>query len=266
MQIWQRARNAAGQIPIVSLLMVAAALAIAIIPGAADRLQFDRSAVLQHGSLWQFVTCHWTHWSVSHLFWDCLALGVLASFCERENRARFLCCVAVSVPVIPLVLWFTESWMLTYRGLSGIDSALFVLLVTMLIQNAVRCGDRLELAFTGLVLAGFISKVAYEFLAGQTVFVDSAASGMVPVPMAHVIGAMIGLLCGIVPVTAIRVRYSISELRMTAATIFTGWGQSGRLRPRSAVPSAAGSFVVWRPIMDTPCPERRTIHGPVRRG
>jgi len=179
--------------------MVAAALVIAIIPGAADRLQLDRSDVLQRGSLWQFGTCHWTHWSMSHLFWDCLALGVLASVCERENRTRFRWCIAVSVPVIPLVLWFTEAWMLTYRGLSGIDSALFVLLVTMLIRDAVRRGDRLGLACAGLVFAGFMGKVGYEFLAGQTVFVDNAASGMVPVPMAHVVGAVIGLLCGALP-------------------------------------------------------------------
>ena len=179
--------------------MVAAALVIAIIPDAADRLQFDRSDVSQHASLWQFVTCHWTHWSASHLFWDCLALGVLASLCERENRARFLACVAIAVPVIPLILWFTEPWMLTYRGLSGIDSALFALLVTILMQDAVRRADRLGVVLGGLVFAGFACKVGYEFLAGQTVFVDSAASGMVPVPMAHVVGAIIGLLSGMVP-------------------------------------------------------------------
>jgi rhomboid family GlyGly-CTERM serine protease len=200
MQTSQRVRNAAEQLPLFSLLMVAAALVIAIIPDAADRLQLDRSAVLQHGSLWQFVTCHWTHWSVSHLFWDCLALGVLACLCERENRARFLSCVAISVPVIPLVLWFTEPWMLTYRGLSGIDSALFALLVTMLMQDAVRRGDRPGLVVGGLVFAAFACKVGYEFLAGQTVFVDSAATGMVPVPMAHVVGAITGLLSGIVPI------------------------------------------------------------------
>lgn len=187
--------RAARQLPVVSLLLSAAALVIAVIPGAAAVLQLDRAAVTDHHSVWQVVTCHWTHWSLSHLFWDVLAFAVLASLCERRNRIRFLTCLALAVPAIPVVLWFTESWMHTYRGLSGLDSAVFVLLAIGLLREALDRADRFEVVTVGLVLLAFVCKVGYEFAAGQTVFVDSEASGMVPVPMAHAIGALVGLMC-----------------------------------------------------------------------
>lgn len=189
-------KAAAGRLPIVSLLLAAVAVAIAAIPGAAMALQFDRSMIADNGSIWQVVTGHWTHWSLSHLFWDVLAFAVLGALCETTDWRRFLWCVAASIPAIPAVLWFTEPWMQTYRGLSGIDSGLFALFVTGLMKNAARERDRLVLVIGAALFTAFVGKLAFEFVAGQTVFVDSAAAGMVPVPMAHVVGMIVGLACG----------------------------------------------------------------------
>ena len=187
---------AAGRLPVVSQLLAAVAVAIAAIPGAAMALQFDRSVIADHGSIWQVVTGHWTHWSLSHLFWDVLAFAVLGCLCETSDRRRFLWCVAASIPTIPAVLWFTEPWMQTYRGLSGIDSALFALFVSGLMKNAAREGGRVVLVMGTTLFTAFAGKLAFEFLAGQTVFVDSASAGMVPVPMAHVVGMVVGVACG----------------------------------------------------------------------
>jgi len=53
-----------------------------------------------------------------------------------------------------------------------------------------RGGDRLaSLAAVGAVVA-FLGKVGYESLTGATLFVDSAAAGFEPLPLAHLLGAV----------------------------------------------------------------------------
>ena len=62
---------AAGRLPGVSLLLALSALAVALIPTLAGRLQYERPA-LAAGELWRLLTCHFTHWSAEHLAWDAL--------------------------------------------------------------------------------------------------------------------------------------------------------------------------------------------------
>jgi len=83
--------------------------------------------------------------------------------------------------------------MSSYRGLSGIDSALFVLLVAGVLKE--RLQDKsypamLVAGFTLLLLAG---KILFEMVTGDTLFVSSTDAGFVPVPLAHAIGGICGL-------------------------------------------------------------------------
>jgi hypothetical protein len=87
----------------------------------------------------------------------------------------------------------------SYRGLSGVDSGLFVLLLMQLAGDGVRRKERIWVALPGLGLAAFLGKIAYEYLTGATLFVDSAAAGFVPLPAAHLLGAATGLVVGCVP-------------------------------------------------------------------
>ena len=73
----------------------------------------------------------------------------------------------------------------SYRGLSGLDSALFTLLV---ISNLDR---RLSLGVG--FLAAFLLKTAYEMATGATVFVSSSPD-IASVPLAHAVGALMGML------------------------------------------------------------------------
>jgi hypothetical protein len=43
------------------------------------------------------------------------------------------------------------------------------------------------------LLLGFVGKLGYEVATGQALFVDIQASGMVPVPLAHAVGAVVGV-------------------------------------------------------------------------
>jgi rhomboid family GlyGly-CTERM serine protease len=188
--------NAARRVPCASLLFVLVAAAASLVPGVAERLQFDRAAIAG-GQWWRLVTSHFVHWSSEHLFWDLLAFAVLGWLCERDHVRAFLRCVAYSAVLIPLVLAWATPDMTAYRGLSGIDSALFALLAVRVGHQAVAEKDGLKLGIAGVVAAGFAAKVGFELLTGTTLFVDSSAAGMTPVPLAHVVGGFIGLGCGV---------------------------------------------------------------------
>jgi rhomboid family GlyGly-CTERM serine protease len=176
--------------------LVILAVAVSVLPGFAGSLQYDRDAIAR-GEVWRLVTSHFTHWSGDHFFWDTLAFAVLGWQCERNGLGSFLRCVGVSAFLIPLTLWFALPQMATYRGLSGIDSALFALLATRVVREAASDKNWLKLGVAGIVSVGFASKIGFELSTGTTLFVDSAATGLIPVPLAHVVGGIVGIACGL---------------------------------------------------------------------
>jgi rhomboid family GlyGly-CTERM serine protease len=182
-------------IPFVTLLLSAAAGAAWLIPGAASGLQYDRAA-LAAGQWWRIFTCHWTHFSLDHLLWDVAMFALLGALCERRSRAALLVCILLSAAMIPAMGWIFMPRMQTYRGLSGIDSALFALLAFDLLLREIRTGGRsgIVLAIGGLLVL-FIAKIGVEIIYGRTTFVDSSAACMIPAPQAHLVGAVAGLAC-----------------------------------------------------------------------
>jgi rhomboid family GlyGly-CTERM serine protease len=122
----------AGAAP-TALLLSAPALLSAVVPGAAGWLAYERTAIAT-GELWRVVTCHWTHWSFDHLAWDLAAFGVLVLIGWRASARRLLLALALSVVLIPLAVWTVLPTMVGYRGLSGIDSALFTPLVSTTVR------------------------------------------------------------------------------------------------------------------------------------
>jgi len=183
------------RLPLLSLVVITAACLVMAFPSLVDLLEYNRSAVAE-GELWRIATCHLTHWSLEHLFWDVAALLFLGFVIEQDKRRRLLTCMGLSAVLIPLAVhtWLPE--LPTYRGLSGIDSAVFMLLaITVLIDS----WDRRDWGWSLVcmaVMGGFAAKTGFEFVTGTTLFVNATAAEMLPVPLAHVIGAGIGALCG----------------------------------------------------------------------
>ena len=66
----------------------------------------------------------------------------------------------------------------TYRGLSGLDSALFRLLAAMIWRESRRDGRWKQGAVGITAGAAFLAKSAYELATGTTLFVDSSAAGL----------------------------------------------------------------------------------------
>jgi len=176
---------------LVTFVLVAPAVWLAAWPDATELLAFDRGRIAD-GEWWRVVTCHWTHWTLDHLLWDLFAFTILIPLCWRAGPVRLGWTLVLSSLLIPLAVGFALPAMTEYRGLSGLDSALFVLLASQLLRGAIADRDRGAILLLGLPFVAFAIKIGFEWTTGQTVFVDSG--GFVPVPLAHVVGGACGAL------------------------------------------------------------------------
>jgi rhomboid family GlyGly-CTERM serine protease len=163
-----------------------------------ELLQYDRQAIAD-GQIWRVVTGHAVHFGLEHFVWDAAVFVVLVLLCCRIDPRRCVVSLSAATLAIPAVLFVLQPGLPTYRGLSGLDSALYV-------TGALALGGRLWSEGRRLVgiaafasVAALAAKVAYELATGQTLFVDAASVGFEAVPLAHVTGAVAGMLAFIAP-------------------------------------------------------------------
>jgi rhomboid family GlyGly-CTERM serine protease len=175
----------------ITICVALAVVAVQLIPGWAGWLQFDRLAVMD-GQWWRLLTGHLTHWNVDHLCWDLLMFVVLGVMVEKLSRPRFVVLCLVSAISISLMILLSQPNLWTYRGLSGIDTALFVYLACVQLASAWHQRRWVQGLLPAALLAGFGGKLLYELATGSTLFVDSQTAGFVVVVMAHAVGAMAG--------------------------------------------------------------------------
>lgn len=186
-----------GPFPWVTAVVGAAVLLAFVLPGVSEVLQYDRSA-LAGGEWWRSLTGHLTHWNGDHIFWDLSVFVILGALCERTSRCVFGVAVAASALLIPLAVWVFLPGMELYRGLSGIDSALYLTAGVCLLRERGSVRGVPGLFVMAVVLTAFCLKIGYEILTGQTVFVADQ-TGFVPVPVAHLAGAAAGAAAALLP-------------------------------------------------------------------
>lgn len=142
--------------------------------------------------------CHFTHWDLNQFFWDGAAFFAIGMFYElnlhgaprgQMNRSwRLLLHVLVAALVISVLLVLVPGELQTYRGLSGLCSALFTLLLIDLASEARRIGSR---GFLNVIRVGglaLFAKICFEAFTGQTVFTSAESYSVVH--QAHFYGAM----------------------------------------------------------------------------
>jgi rhomboid family GlyGly-CTERM serine protease len=183
--------------PYVTLLLTLTALLTHLSYSLRLQLLYDRSALLHH-ELWRLMTCHWVHLSWDHLLWSAMTFLGLGSICEMMDGKKILVTVGLSALLIPITIWWGMPDLKIYGGLSGLDCALYALLMVLLIKREIRSGNRVWLAFFSLMLAGLIAKIIYETVTGMTIFVSNNHAGMVPVPLAHLVGGIVGIGVGLI--------------------------------------------------------------------
>ena len=175
------------RLPFLTLTVAIAAVGIHLLPGAPALLEFDRAAIAQ-GELWRWLSGHLTHFESNHLVWDVGVLLLLGWGAEQESRRRFIRTVLWSATAISAAVWCWQPHLTQYRGLSGVDSALFGLTAGSLLRRRNRAG--VVLGFVALLAIG--GKSVLELATGSTVF--AAGAGYIPVPLAHVVGLAVGLI------------------------------------------------------------------------
>jgi rhomboid family GlyGly-CTERM serine protease len=167
------------------------ALLIHLVPMLNEWLQLDFDAVA-NGQWWRVWTGHVTHFGGEHLFWDLLMFMGLAGACEQLRPRQIVPALILMAGGISLaVQWFCTD-IATYRGLSGIDTGLFVWFAGMRLVASVNARDLATGLLWALPSVGLVGKLLYEAVTGQTLFVDS--SGFVPLVTAHLAGVVIGLV------------------------------------------------------------------------
>jgi len=182
-------------LPGLSLSLAAAALVLQLWPGAVDHLAYVPGA-LARGEWWRLLTCHLVHWSWDHVVWDAGTFLLIGAWCERAGRRPLLLALLLSGLAIPPVVLAVQPQLSAYAGLSGWDVALYALLVARLLRERWPTGDAAVRLVLVLFAGALVAKVGYELATGGLWFVRSHEGVFVPVPMAHVVGACVGLLVG----------------------------------------------------------------------
>jgi rhomboid family GlyGly-CTERM serine protease len=172
-------------------LLAALACLLYFVPGAGRALEYDRAAIAS-GQLWRILTAHWTHSSLDHLAWDVIVFAVLGAALAARHLRLFVWIMVVSpVAISGALLWIGPQWHI-YRGLSGVDSALFAALSTVLWRE--WAGKERWFIATALLL--FSGKIALEAATGVALFATDL-SGQDVVPLAHLAGGAGGLFCAL---------------------------------------------------------------------
>ena len=179
----------------VTLLLAALVAAVFVCPALTPFCEFDRAAVAG-GELWRLVTCHLTHFSWDHLLWDTVVLVFLGLVCERRGRARYVSCLTASALAIAIAVYLAAPQVGVYRGLSGVDTALFAMLAASLIREKWAEEDWMWVGLLGILSAGLVGKVLFEMVTGGTLFVAAEAAHFRPVPLAHLVGMVVGCVMG----------------------------------------------------------------------
>ena len=104
--------------------------------------------------------------------------------------------VGLSSVAIPIAVAIWRPELSSYRGLSGVDSALLGLALAEFIRQAIQRGDRRLLTVGLLVGIGFASKLVFEFVSGGALFVSGGEAVFVNVPLAHLVGFLCGAVVG----------------------------------------------------------------------
>lgn len=179
-------KKTAGRLAL-PLLISAAAGILMLFPELAPDLEMRMESPADWTLLYRCFTAHFVHFTAAHWFFDAVMFLLLGRQVCREEKREFLPLILVSSFSVSLCVWIFCRELDSYRGLSGIDCALFGWL-------AMRSLPR-KRGIVLLLLAGFCLKTVWECATGTALF--AGGEGFEAVPEAHLAGLLCGMaLCG----------------------------------------------------------------------
>jgi rhomboid family GlyGly-CTERM serine protease len=175
-------------VPVMTLLMVGGAVAVALFPRWASWLIYDRSAILA-GELWRMFTGHWVHFSTRHLAFDLIPLtGAVWIMEERRVPQLGWFCIAAPLSISAATLVF-EPRMRFCGGLSALATAAMTLLALRGLSDCSRW--RWVCVAALLYMTG---KMVFEGATGQSVFGTFNKTPVVLAAGSHLAGAATALI------------------------------------------------------------------------
>jgi rhomboid family GlyGly-CTERM serine protease len=174
-----------------ALIGLALILSASLWLGAPPAWAMADATQLADGQLWRLVTGPLVHSDYGQAGRDLSMMLLVGRVWEQPLGPRFvpllLCCLAVPTAVATT----THFELGTYFGLSGAVNGLFT---AALVVDFRRTRSKLVLA----LLAFHAVKLGYEVWSGTGLLPMELASGVTPLPEAHVAGALTGLLLALV--------------------------------------------------------------------
>ncbi len=213
------------RLPWRSLALAAVALVAAAAPGALLLLQYRREAILQ-GEAWRLLTAHVVHAGTTHLMWDVGALVAIGFLFEQVLRHRFWIVLWVSSMVVGGGLLVFEPQLTAYCGLSGVLNGLWVAGAILSARAEDRAGRVWVARLCRAGLLALVAKIAFETATGSSLFNDETSLAAIPVPRAHLLGALGG-------VVAVYGQALIVRAARTALPVLSYCGLQGAGRVRS---------------------------------
>lgn len=205
--------NVIKQYP-VTLSVAALCLLAFCFSGMVDSLGLDQIGPNRWASP-NLLVCHLLHWNGDHLLWDLLMFVSLGALCEAWMRTRYYATLLVAAAAIPISLGICQPELATYRGLSGLDTAIFSLLMAQQALDKFKSQDKRAWLFAGLwtLMCG---KIFYEFVSGNVLFVQDTS--FIPVPWAHLMGALVGLLLALPSYPSVRNAFGLAATHRLLTT------------------------------------------------
>jgi rhomboid family GlyGly-CTERM serine protease len=176
-------------------------LAIVAIGVVTTALAFDSARMadfvvadgrIADGQLWRALTGSFMHATWGHLVRDLALVAIAGIAYEAPLRSRraLLFLGGLALPPLAVLAAGHARW---YCGLSGLSHAL---LAAALAYEAVRRRGALRVVVFAVGAIAAIKPV-YELATGAPAFAMSLGDGIVQAPLAHVVGVLFGIACGL---------------------------------------------------------------------
>lgn len=195
-----------GMLAVMTLMNLGLWIAEPVWQSVLEFMQFDREAIL-NGEVWRLVTGNLVHWSAEHCLLDVASFVLLGwlyepSLRRHVERSSHSLRQHCSMPAllltmscgVGLAVFLFQPEMLTYRGLSGVDSGLFS--AALIIEAREAKHDPARWWFVLPAALVFIVKLGFEMITGGLFFgTESLGDLGQPVPLAHLAGAVVAVGC-----------------------------------------------------------------------
>lgn len=175
-------------IPVVTLLLCGAVVAIHLLAGWQAWLVFDRVAI-ETGEWWRLATGNLVHYSPPHLLVNIAAFVVAGTLIEARRLPYFAVLCLVAGIVIGLSVYVAEPGLRHFAGLSGIATAAVVYLCLFGLGDG---GWWRWLCVA--VLAGVALKLGAELVFGFSLLSAAGPVPFRPVPTSHAAGALMAVV------------------------------------------------------------------------